>query len=612
MKTRRNLITLFLSVILIFNASCSAARPTEVSGTGNHPENAPAAQVPEIPTDAPVAEAPELEESDEDAVARIVEGPLAQPEIEYPALGSIRFELDPAASVTAEYSPESETVLKLTDAAGITWTLTIPMHALAAPQQITMTALSDPTSEDVPGSLVGGIRLEPDGLEFLNSGVLAVSGEDAAGKPFLLTGQNDGTGVEVAYMEETPGAASISHFSTVFLSRVEQEQVMEEMFSKLNDSEKALIREAKELLKNKEIKVPTPPSVPLECTSDAEAKEYAKLVENFVAEVYKPEGELIGKLLAIKHGKALLSREYDSMFTLENRLLTRVVKKVRLLITTYHGQEEKLDAVSTAALSVAKAVALLSDSPEGTTPVLFSEEISSWAASLIDGLLEDIRAQHDYRKVSAVMKLVYWTHLLGSNQQSYEEIEARLERVFQFEMELEWEMGIVGESNYVVQGSFPMRYIAKEVPWGTLIGSGRAEMVSAKFESDEDWYVVSAPFQVNAIITGFDVCGTTAYLTVDRFYPNQEDHFTLDSDGEVMEIGSMPLMQLAWETLYEDLKQSGPAWFAGGETSDRYTFQLNLRNKDETAVLDLIETIDPHPDGDLSGWLDVKLWHRPK
>jgi hypothetical protein len=157
-----------------------------------------------------------------------------------------------------------------------------------------------------------------------------------------------------------------------------------------------------------------------------------------------------------------------------------------------------------------------------------------------------------------------------------------------------------------------MRYVAKEAKWGMLTGSGEANMISSEFTSDEDWFVESAAFPVQAIITGFDVCGSTAYLTVDRFYPDVENHFTRDSEGAIMEIGPMPLMQIAWETLYEGKKTVGMSWFDDGGATDQYTFQLKLRNKDALAVDESILTVDAQAGGTLYGEFKVELTHTPK
>lgn len=601
MKNLRRFTLLFLAFVIFLSSGCTspatrAPAPASVDATQA------TAQSP-----APVDVSSEVEEVE--SVAQIVDGPLTPVEIRYPSLGSIAFELDSSATATAEYFPERETVLELTDAAGLTWTLTVPIYALETPQTLTMTALANTRSQDVPGSLSGGLLLEPDGLRFNMPATLTVSGSDAAGLPFVLTGKNDGTAITVANMEK-PGVGSIDHFSTVYMSRVEQEQVMEEMYKKLNESEKALFQQARELLKNPNIAVPVPPSIPLECTSEADAKVYAEQLKEFLTEVYKPEGDLINKLIAIKRGKALLGRETEVVFTLENRLLSRMVKKVRLLIKTYQGQEEKLNAVSTLAMKVAKEVQLLSEEPGGD--VLFAEEIRAWAESLIDKMVEEIRTQHNYRKVSAVWKMAYWASLLGSQRSWAEEIEAKLERVLQFLMKLNWEMGIEGESRYVAEGEFPVRFLPKQAGMVALFGSGKAEMLSADFESDENWWVEAPPFHVEAIITGFDVCGLKANLTINRFFPREENHFTLDSEGEVMEIGPMPLMEIAWNAVYDYRKKTGPSWYEDGEASDQYTFELNLRNKDVIAVSDMDEVVQPGETGTMVSWFSVKLTHTPK
>jgi len=599
MKILRHAMLLFLAIIILVSSGCSSpASKAPAPASVDSPQAAP--QSP-----APSADYSEIEEVE--SVAQIVDGPLTPVEISYPSLGSIAFEPDLSATTSAEYVPHRETVLELTDAAGLTWSLTVPMYALETSQTLTMTALANTRSQDVPGSLSGGLLLEPDGLLFNLPATLTVAGNDAAGVPFVLTGRNDGSAIGVANMD-APAVASISHFSTVYLTWVEQEQIMEQMYQKLNESEKALFQQAKQLLKNPNLAVPVPPSMPLECTSEADAKAYAELLKKFMVEAYQPEGELIGELLAIKRGKALLGREQELVLTLENRLLTRMVKKVRLLMKTYYGQEEKLNAVGTLAMKVATDVQLLDPGSE----VLFAEEIKEWSESLIDKMVEEIRTQHDYRKINAVWKMAYWASLLGSKRAWAEEIQAKMERVLQFQMKLNWEMGIEGESRYVVEGEFPMRFLPKVSGMSALTGSGKAEMLSADFESDEDWWVEAPPFHVEAIITGFDVCGLNAYVTINRFFPREENHFTLDSDGEVMEIGPMPLMEIAWNAAYEDRKKSGISWYEAGEVSDQYTFELNLRNKDVIAVSDMDEVVQPGETGTLLSWFTVELTHTPK
>lgn len=63
---------------------------------------------------------------------------------------------------------------------------------------------------------------------------LSTSIGDTTGLLFVLTGQNAGTGVELNDIEEALSVALISHFSTFFITRVDQEKTIDEAYKKLD------------------------------------------------------------------------------------------------------------------------------------------------------------------------------------------------------------------------------------------------------------------------------------------------------------------------------------------------------------------------------------------
>lgn len=541
--------------------------------------------------------------------ARFVDGPMEDVLGDLPALGSMTFTLDATHQASGEFTPGGPgLVLSLTDAAGLTWMLSLPSGALDKEETITMTALVDVRSDDIPGSLLGGVLLEPDGLRLMEPGTLAVAGDGLEDKALFLGGSHDGTGVNFALPNLT-GAGSeavIEHFSSYTVIHSDDPQITE-LRDQGSQHYKELSKKGRELLKNKQINVPRPPAIPLHCPKDdEEAGQRAEALRAFEEAFRKPESDLLVQLMATQTSLSQMGVKPD--FTLEVRLLERSIKKVNLLIKQYGDQAENVNAITQVGMRVAREMTLLNQSHPGSVEVM--EALGRMSERAIDELLKELREEHEYRNVGPILDLSRRAALFSVGTIPLDDLMARIESALQFKMKLNWEMGIEGESRYIVEGEFPMRSNVSEAPIGTLLGSGKAEMISAKFDSDEDWFVESVPFQVNAIITGFDACKSTAYLSVDRLYPDVENHFTLDSDGEVMEIGPMPLMQIAWDALYEDRKKTGPTWY--GEVDDYYTFELQLRNSDVVAVYDMIETIDVGETGTLLGWLSVTLTHTPK
>ncbi len=153
-----SLLPRFLSIVLILlvTTQCVAAPATLNAPTGStsNDSGGPASTLA-----ASQSGEPTVEESGE---------PVTVDLSNLPNLGSTTFAVDSSVKAEGEYKADgSELKLELTDGAGLTWTLVIPDQALDYPQKLSMTSLKDLSSEDIVGKLVGGVMLEPDGLQFI-------------------------------------------------------------------------------------------------------------------------------------------------------------------------------------------------------------------------------------------------------------------------------------------------------------------------------------------------------------------------------------------------------------------------------------------------------------
>jgi hypothetical protein len=134
------------------------------------------------------------------------------------SLGNATFILDTNATATGEFLADGKTPLSLsvTDSAGLTWTLDVPVDALLYGETITMTAMSDVSLDGE--KLGGGVQLSPDGLTFLAPAKLAVTGGDNVYSSFMYQGNHDGGNVTFVEFEttENSAAATLHHFSACY------------------------------------------------------------------------------------------------------------------------------------------------------------------------------------------------------------------------------------------------------------------------------------------------------------------------------------------------------------------------------------------------------------
>lgn len=482
------------------------------------------ASLPESSTAIPGSEAVQpggVMPTEGEGEAHFVDGPVKDVLGDLPALGSVTFTVDAAHKTSGEFAPNGVGLeLSLTDAAGLTWTLTLSPGAISVSETITMTALSDVQSTNIPGSQVGGILLEPDGLRLLEPGMLTVTGGGLEGKALFLGGSHDGTRMNFAQPKtmETGSGAEIWHFSSYTVIHAEDPKIGE-----LRDQEiqhyKALAKKARELLKNKNIDVPRPPSIPLVCPEDEdEAEEREKDLKKFEENFRKPESELLYQLMASQ--KSLALPGVDADYSLEIRLLERQIKKVNLLIKEYGNQAENVEAISRVGLTVAYEIALIGPRDHAGANDLI-QALGRMCERVIDELLKELREEHEYRNVGAILEMSRRAALIGVDTIPTAEITARIESAMNFDLEVIYELKIAGNQLYEFKGETPVRYDYENTGNLTMLhGLGRGELVSFKHTSEPSITLQSPDFPFEVLVSNFDPCKGTADLMIDRMAPN--------------------------------------------------------------------------------------------
>lgn len=117
----------------------------------------------------------------------VADVPNASP-LDLPHLGEVSFSIDNTVkAVTAPVSVVEDTVLKLTDGRGLSYELVVPAGSITQRISITMRALTGLSSTTVPGKLLGGVLLEPDGLRFAVPATLSVSSQASRTAPTSIS-----------------------------------------------------------------------------------------------------------------------------------------------------------------------------------------------------------------------------------------------------------------------------------------------------------------------------------------------------------------------------------------------------------------------------------------
>ncbi len=528
--------------------------------------------------------------------AHFVDDLPALPAASLPALGSASFTVDLAHQTSGEFSANGEDLeLQLTDAAGLTWHLHIPALALGAPHTIQMTALTNLSSPNIPGSLAGGVLLEPDGLQLDLPATLTVSGAALQGQTLILGGTQDGSKLDFTLPAEpsTGTSASILHFSSYTAADLNDAEI-NSLLQAARQQYKELSLQARQLLKEKNIPVPRPPAVPMRCTENEETQQNQASLQDFATQFLDPEYALVTRLLAAQRNLQLLGEAGD--LTLEVRLLERLLQKTELLIREYGGNIEHLPAISQVTLTVIRGYQLLGGESAGRASALMTE-LAQMYERATQKLLDELVNQHEYRNIDALLNAHRAAALLGQDVDTGKLL-SQIENALVFDLQLTYTAQLTGTQDWELKAAFPVKPVSA-LSLQTLQGSGTGSLVSYSNSMWPELICEASSFNVEATLHDFKPCEGTIQLSLDQFHPPAEKY--IDPTDEDPEIATMPLTQTMWQALFEQYAGEGG-----------YTFPLQLNNQNVNAVDQTVEGVALHSQGNTLGNLHVKLTHTPR
>jgi hypothetical protein len=515
---------------------------------------------------------------------------------EPPSLGTIAFVPDPANRKTVAYPAEEggPVSLSVTDAHGATWTLEVPDGSLLRATEIAMTPFASIDASSLPGPVLSGVLLEPEGTAFSAPAILTVSGVGLS-DPAILQSDKAGNVRLAMRGGEARNSVSIWHFS----GGVAVNPGDPGWAQRFTESQKDELQAKKEAasLQMQPVTVPQAPSVEAECRDDAAWSKVWEEVSRFQAEVLEPETGLITRMLTAAELRQRAGGGDRSDFEAMRPLVGRLLQKVGLLLKDSAGQPDKVLAVSPLVIRILKQAQLLGMSDDNTLA-----QMGEWMDSMLDGLIEKIRDEHDYTWVEFAWTFAKESQLLGGRADVSRLLE-RLRAAFTFKTTVTFDLTMPRHSFQTGVHDLKMTPL---VDWRPLAGKGTGDYLDHQSTYGEQ--VETTPFTINLKLVDVDFCTGTAWFGVDRMAGKTETYIL----GEDMQM-PLSLVKGDWEALFKDRVAPGRGLVVpnGEKTEYMYAFEVHLHNKEARWVQESYEGEATKAGNKLNGVFEVIMDHAP-
>jgi hypothetical protein len=401
---KHNAALISLTTLLIASLACSlgtGASTVPPASSGNPLESSPA------PSSQPSADSP-------------VDVPTRNSQV-LGDLGSISYTLDTARQVSDafDFNSGEDLILTTVDANGYGWMLSIPADALLSNQTITMTPFVSMDVSQSGAKIISGVQLEPDGLQFVDAVRLSVTAPiDNPGISLIFSMNQDGSQVAFAPTTNTSGGktaiAEIWHFSSAGTDNSSHsgEDVMDLYRKWAAEDYKLALDAAKQFIKNPP-HPPASPSISMFCRGTEVNPDENEAYE-YMREFLDPYSDYVVVLLgAIKNIQLLGGEDVDTIAGTDAIITILNMAEKTLLELGKQYQKDKppdrLVAVIYTGLQIDRQIQLIN----GEAPLLLLPYITSWASTVRDYYLNELKTKHDYRAFPTILTLEKQAQLLG-------------------------------------------------------------------------------------------------------------------------------------------------------------------------------------------------------
>jgi hypothetical protein len=338
-------------------------------------------------------------------------------------LGTIGYTVDSGRKVSGTFDINDAKPLTLVadDANGYSWMLWIPADALMSTQTVTMTPFSTIDTSQSEAKIISGVRLEPDGIQFMNAVHLSVHPpEKDPGVGLIFSFNQDGSNVAFAPTTNTSGGktaiAQIWHFSAAGYDNGYNagQDGMDEYRKRAREEYRLALDAARQFIKNGAPRPPTSPSISMFCRGTEHNPEQNEAYE-YMREFLDPYSDYVVVLLAAIKNIQLTGAEDVDTTAGTDAIITilQMAEKTLLELGNQYQMDKPPDRLI-AAISTGLQIDRQIQMVNGDTPLLlFPEKISSWASTVRDYYLNELKTKHDYRAFPTILTLEKWVQLVG-------------------------------------------------------------------------------------------------------------------------------------------------------------------------------------------------------
>jgi hypothetical protein len=550
---------------------------------------------------------------------KTVDSSTYQPAMPKPlVVGSVTFDVDHNHTASLDYAVDinKDQILKITDASGLTWTLTFPPGTLDYDQTITMTALNNITSKDIPGNLIGGVLLGPDGTVLSNPATITVNGAGKEAVFLFFTGKQDGSNAELALpaRDQAQNSATIFHFSSFWSDDIAAEKTSKDpdwgnYMKGLNDTLEAIIAEADALLRTPITYPAPPPSIDLSgCKDNDGKKEDSATINQYIEQFIEPEYTLMRHLdqVAKAQGQATghwsTDQKGEPIFPdgvsdpriapLRDKLIERITSKLTKLMEDYGKKTQYLVVIGKILSQVKFALAITTNN---TSTAKLDKQFAALLKTAFDELIKKITEQHDYTAPVEILKLQKEAELAGYSIP--EDIISRVEKAMTFKMKGNYTWHTM-DTEWELTTDFNVNFNFAEM--GRLTGSGDGKIkytyTGPKGSSTRD----GGGFPGEASIK-MDICDKKASITVSPYAANSDTIHIEDLTETI------PFSMTAWTGGFSDHEAKS----AGGDPMGTgWTFVETFWNLDPKPLNGVFDA--KSPTNKFAGVFTITLEHTPQ
>ena len=340
-------------------------------------------------------------------------------------LGSIAYTLDTAKQVSGTFDLDKgeSLTLSVADANGYGWVLSIPADALLTTTEIKMTPLATMDVTQSDAKIISGVQLEPDGLQFTDAVQLTVTAPiDNPGIGLIFSMNQDGSHVAFAPTTNTSGGktaiAQIWHFSSAGYDNGYDagRDGMDQYQQMAREEYRMALDAARQFIKNGAPRPPTSPSISMFCRGTEVNPEQGEAYE-YMHEFLDPYSDYVHVLwAAIKNIQLLGVEDVDTTAGADAiiTILQLAEKNIRDLGNQYQKDKppDRLIAAIYTGLQIDRVIESIN---YDTVLLLMPDILISWASTVRDYYLNELKTKHDYRAFPILLTLNKEVQLLGGS-----------------------------------------------------------------------------------------------------------------------------------------------------------------------------------------------------